>query len=387
VISNVRGPGTPLYAAGVRLTAAYPHGPLMDGAGMNITVVSYGDSIDFGIIASERSVPHVADTALGFGAAVADLFKIALDERSETGSVDRVASDVGSRFAVRAGELGSGNVLRTPRISAPRRSKSREERRIPAMSIQSLRRTVSCRFLIALLALSSWSEIAAAQDESAGAAPLNAHVKRYGDGWECDRGYRDFRRSCVAVEVPANAHLDSWGHGWKCSRGYRKTNQACAKIEVPPHAFLSSSGSRWECGRGYRRADQSCEAISLPANAYLDSSGNRWNCDRGFRRSGDSCAALEIPEDGHLGPSGNDWECKRGYLKRDRSCVAVEVPPNGYLDSSGHAWDCERGFKKGLRSCLAFQVPMNAHLDYSGNRWTCDAGYRRRGETCTEDEG
>jgi hypothetical protein len=72
------------------------------------------------------------------------------------------------------------------------------------MSIQSLRRTGSCRFLIALLALGSWSGIAAAQDESAGTAPLNAHTKRYGHGWECDRGYRDLRRSCVAVEVPAN---------------------------------------------------------------------------------------------------------------------------------------------------------------------------------------
>jgi WS/DGAT/MGAT family acyltransferase len=84
VISNVRGPGAPLYAAGARLTAAYPLGPLMEGAGLNITVVSYLDSIDFGVIGCERSVPHVWDIALGFGAAVGDLFKIALEEMSET---------------------------------------------------------------------------------------------------------------------------------------------------------------------------------------------------------------------------------------------------------------------------------------------------------------
>ena len=66
---------------------------------MNITVVSYGDSIDFGIIACERSVPHVADIALGFGAAVADLSKLALDERSGTSvQVDCVGSD---RFSAR----------------------------------------------------------------------------------------------------------------------------------------------------------------------------------------------------------------------------------------------------------------------------------------------
>ena len=51
---------------------------------MNITVASYVDSVAFGIIACERSVPHVADIALGFGAAVADLRKLAL-ETQETG--------------------------------------------------------------------------------------------------------------------------------------------------------------------------------------------------------------------------------------------------------------------------------------------------------------
>jgi WS/DGAT/MGAT family acyltransferase len=89
VISNVRGPGTPLYAAGARLTAAYPLGPLMEGAGLNITVVSYLESVDFGVIACERSVPHVSDIALGFGAAVADLHKIALEKTRTTPSMRR----------------------------------------------------------------------------------------------------------------------------------------------------------------------------------------------------------------------------------------------------------------------------------------------------------
>lgn len=80
VISNVRGPETPLYAAGARLVAAYPLGPLMEGAAMNITVVSYTGSIDFGVIACTRSVPHVGDIALGFGAALADLTKIAIEQ-------------------------------------------------------------------------------------------------------------------------------------------------------------------------------------------------------------------------------------------------------------------------------------------------------------------
>ena len=84
VISNVRGPRAALYAGGARLTAAYPLGPLMEGAGVNITVLSYADSVDFGIVACERAVPHVGDIALGFGAAVADLRKIALQKTAES---------------------------------------------------------------------------------------------------------------------------------------------------------------------------------------------------------------------------------------------------------------------------------------------------------------
>jgi hypothetical protein len=45
------------------------------------------------------------------------------------------------------------------------------------MSIESLRRTGSCRFLIALLTLASWPGVAATQD-STGAAPLNSHMRR-----------------------------------------------------------------------------------------------------------------------------------------------------------------------------------------------------------------
>ena len=80
VISSIPGPRVPLYAAGARVVAAHPHGPVIEGAGVNITVVSYVDSVDFGIIACRESVPDAWDIALGFGAAVGDLVKLALEE-------------------------------------------------------------------------------------------------------------------------------------------------------------------------------------------------------------------------------------------------------------------------------------------------------------------
>jgi len=45
--------------------------------------VSYVDSIDCGIIACERAVPHVGDIPLGFGAAVAHLAKTAVEKSAE----------------------------------------------------------------------------------------------------------------------------------------------------------------------------------------------------------------------------------------------------------------------------------------------------------------
>jgi WS/DGAT/MGAT family acyltransferase len=70
VISNVPGPPFPLYLAGAELVAAYPMGPIMDGAGLNITVLSYRSHIDFGFMADRDLVPDIWEVA----AAVEDAF-------------------------------------------------------------------------------------------------------------------------------------------------------------------------------------------------------------------------------------------------------------------------------------------------------------------------
>jgi WS/DGAT/MGAT family acyltransferase len=63
VISNVPGPQFPLYLAGAELIAAYPMGPVFEGAGLNITVISYMGSLDFGFQADAQSVPDLWDLA------------------------------------------------------------------------------------------------------------------------------------------------------------------------------------------------------------------------------------------------------------------------------------------------------------------------------------
>ncbi len=59
VISNVPGPRKPLYWNGSSLDGIYPASIVFDGFAMNITLVSYSNSLDFGIIACRRSLPQV----------------------------------------------------------------------------------------------------------------------------------------------------------------------------------------------------------------------------------------------------------------------------------------------------------------------------------------
>jgi len=56
VISNVPGPREPLYCAGAQLQANYPVSAVLDGVGLNITVLSYRDHIDFGIVGDREQV-------------------------------------------------------------------------------------------------------------------------------------------------------------------------------------------------------------------------------------------------------------------------------------------------------------------------------------------
>ena len=60
VISNVPGPQFPLYCAGARLVAHYPVSVITDGMGLNITVMSYMGSLDFGLVADREQIPDLA---------------------------------------------------------------------------------------------------------------------------------------------------------------------------------------------------------------------------------------------------------------------------------------------------------------------------------------
>jgi len=77
IISNVQGPSFPLYVAGAKLVANYPMGPLLDGGGLNITVLSYLDHIDFGFVVCPEIVEDPWLLADATSSAFAELRKAA----------------------------------------------------------------------------------------------------------------------------------------------------------------------------------------------------------------------------------------------------------------------------------------------------------------------
>jgi diacylglycerol O-acyltransferase / wax synthase len=62
-ISNVPGPTVPLFMAGARMLTNYPTSIVVHGVALNITVQTYDESLEFGLIACGEAMPEVAELA------------------------------------------------------------------------------------------------------------------------------------------------------------------------------------------------------------------------------------------------------------------------------------------------------------------------------------
>jgi len=72
VISNVPGPPVPLYLAGARLVNNFPTSIVVHGLALNITVQSYDQQMDFGMMADAQAMPDVRS--------LADAMRVAFDD-------------------------------------------------------------------------------------------------------------------------------------------------------------------------------------------------------------------------------------------------------------------------------------------------------------------
>jgi hypothetical protein len=77
IISNVPGPPIDLFCAGAVVRAIFPMGPVMEGTGCNITVLSQGHHLNVGVMACPDVVPDISEIGQGFVSAVAELLELA----------------------------------------------------------------------------------------------------------------------------------------------------------------------------------------------------------------------------------------------------------------------------------------------------------------------
>ena len=73
VVSNVPGPQVPLYFLGSEVKAMYPLGPIFQGSGLNITVMSLAGKLNVGIIACPELLPDLWELADDFSVGMEEL--------------------------------------------------------------------------------------------------------------------------------------------------------------------------------------------------------------------------------------------------------------------------------------------------------------------------
>jgi WS/DGAT/MGAT family acyltransferase len=105
VISNVPGPRNALYFAGAKMTNYIPVSTIADDMGLNITVHSYLDRLDFGLIADRELVPdlwdlvdlHIDEIAVLFEATGAEWFEAQPPPAMRRGSASSATKRAGAK--------------------------------------------------------------------------------------------------------------------------------------------------------------------------------------------------------------------------------------------------------------------------------------------------
>jgi len=80
ILSNVPGPQAQLYFLGCRVGTMYPLGPILGGAGLNITVMSLNGELGVGIISCPDLLPDLWGIADAFPDALKELLECSEDQ-------------------------------------------------------------------------------------------------------------------------------------------------------------------------------------------------------------------------------------------------------------------------------------------------------------------
>jgi diacylglycerol O-acyltransferase / wax synthase len=107
VVSNVPGPSVPLYCAGAKMLAHYPVSVITDGVGLNITVMSYQDRIDVGIVADRDSIEDAWTMMASMEQALDELMEVICGRQRRDGRSERRRSGTKARAERRSSLQGS----------------------------------------------------------------------------------------------------------------------------------------------------------------------------------------------------------------------------------------------------------------------------------------
>lgn len=86
VMSNVPGPPVQLWFGGCPVRSIYPLGPVLEGAGLNITALSVNNRIGIGFIACADTMPRPQDLAAGMETALQELADAAAQAAQAAGA-------------------------------------------------------------------------------------------------------------------------------------------------------------------------------------------------------------------------------------------------------------------------------------------------------------
>ena len=117
------GPPVPLYLAGARMLTNYPCSIIVHGVALNITVQSYDQSLDFGLMADAAAMPEVRELADALRAAVDDVRALPVSKHCDPAPATPARGVARAPGKARRGTVGgvAGGAARGAKATARKR--------------------------------------------------------------------------------------------------------------------------------------------------------------------------------------------------------------------------------------------------------------------------
>jgi hypothetical protein len=119
VVSNVPGSTVPLFMAGAKMLSNHPASIVVHGVALNITVQSYDESLDVGVMACARAMPEVAEFAAQIETAFEEFKGLPASAPAEAAAPPAKKAAAPRRKAAPAKKKSVSKATRTPRAAAP----------------------------------------------------------------------------------------------------------------------------------------------------------------------------------------------------------------------------------------------------------------------------